>query len=120
MPSAAGIACDPVLLQILLRNLIDNALLHAGPGVRILIQTRRADGELQLAVRDDGPGIAADQRELALQPFHRLDSQVRSGAGLGLAIVQRIARASGARLCCEDGIGDRGLEVVLFPVAAWP
>lgn len=108
-----GIDCDPLLLQIVLRNLLGNALQYGGDGVRILIAASRADGAVSLSVRDDGPGIAADDRERALQRFDRLDAHATGGAGLGLAIVQRIADALGARLSLSEGIDGRGLGVAL-------
>jgi two-component system osmolarity sensor histidine kinase EnvZ len=79
-------------------NLVDNALKHAGEPVELA--TRR-DGNLVLAeVMDRGPGIPADEAERLKRPFTRLD-EARSGeggAGLGLAIVERVARAHGGKL----------------------
>lgn len=104
---------DPLLLQIVLRNLVGNALQYGGEGVRIQLAASRLDNVVSLSVCDDGPGIAAEDRERALQRFYRLDAHAAGGAGLGLAIVERIADAIGAELSLSDGIEARGLGVHL-------
>jgi two-component system, OmpR family, sensor histidine kinase QseC len=105
--------CGPLLLQIVLRNLVGNALQYGGDGVRIQLAASRLDNAVSLSVRDDGPGIAEEDRACALQRFDRLDAHAAGGAGLGLAIVQRIADAIGAELSLADGIDGRGLGVHL-------
>lgn len=105
--------CNPLLLQIVLRNLVGNALQYGGDGVRIQLAASRQGHAVSLSVRDDGPGIAAEHRARALQRFDRLDAHAAGGAGLGLAIVQRIADAIGAELSLADGIDGRGLGVDL-------
>ena len=79
-------------------NLVDNALTYAGGTVDVM--TFSAEGKVTVEVRDRGPGIPDGDSERLKQPFTRLDPSRRgpSGAGLGLAIVERIARAHGGRL----------------------
>ena len=123
----AGIAGEPDLLRALLRNLIDNALRHAGPR-HIQVSIGGAGGSVLLEVADDGIGIPAAERELVLQRFRRGTSadfqdggpeHKSSGSGLGLSIVQRIAELHGARMELGDGIDGRGLAVRLhFPPLA--
>jgi len=82
----------------LVTNLIDNALRHGAPPIEV--STRRDGGSFVLEVADRGPGIPADQVERLKRPFTRGDPS-RSGApgaGLGLAIVERIARLHGGTL----------------------
>jgi len=76
-------------------NLVDNALRH-GRG-RILLEARRGgEATVELHVRDEGPGMPADFAERAFEPFSRGDAaRTGPGAGLGLAIVEVIARAHG-------------------------
>ncbi len=88
----------PQALRRAIANLLDNALRYAGAPLEVA--TRR-DGERALVeVMDRGPGVPADQAERLKRPFTRLD-EARSGAGgagLGLAIVERVARAHGGKL----------------------
>ena len=104
---------DPLLLQIVLRNLVGNALQYGGEGVRIQLAASRLDNVVSLSVCDDGPGIAPEDRTRALQRFDRLETHAAGGAGLGLAIVERIADAIGAQLSLSDGIDGAGLGVHL-------
>jgi two-component system osmolarity sensor histidine kinase EnvZ len=81
-----------------LSNLVDNALRYAGEPVEI--ELRRAAGAAVLEVRDRGPGIPPAEAERLKRPFTRLEvaRSGPAGAGLGLAIVERIARAHGGSL----------------------
>ena len=86
------IALRTTAFSRLITNLIDNALRHGAPPIEV--STRRDGGSLVLEVADRGPGIPADQVELLKRPFTRGDPSRSgaAGAGLGLAIVERIAR----------------------------
>jgi two-component system osmolarity sensor histidine kinase EnvZ len=79
-------------------NLVDNALRYAGEPVEI--ESREADGDTLIEVRDRGPGIPPAEAERMKQPFTRMDASRggTGGSGLGLAIVERIARAHGGGL----------------------
>jgi signal transduction histidine kinase len=95
-------------------NLIDNAIKYSAktkdPVIRI---TMRADGEaVEIAVADRGPGIAPDDRERVLRRFVRLEkSRTEPGTGLGLSLVQAVARLHGGGVRLEDNAP--GLRVVL-------
>ena len=80
-------------LRRAIANLVDNALHHAGEPVEI--ETRRDGAHAIIEVRDRGPGIPPGEAERLKRPFTRLDDarSGRGGAGLGLAIVERVARA---------------------------
>jgi two-component system, OmpR family, osmolarity sensor histidine kinase EnvZ len=97
----------PLAMQRAINNLVDNAIKHAGGNIT-LASTVTAS-ELHLSVLDRGPGIPANEIERLKQPFTRLDEARSgiSGAGLGLAIVDRIARTHGGifQLLPRDGGG---------------
>jgi two-component system, OmpR family, osmolarity sensor histidine kinase EnvZ len=106
----APFSMRPTAITRLIGNLVDNALAYGAPPVEI--RTSASPGVAVLEVADRGPGIAANDVERLKQPFTRsTDSRARDdgapGAGLGLAIVDRIARLHGGRfdLAPRDGGG---------------
>ena len=92
--TAAPMRFARTALRRAIANLVDNALRYAGEPVEL------ETGRFFVEVRDRGPGIAADEVDHAKRPFTRLDSARGgpAGAGLGLAIVERVARAHGGSL----------------------
>ncbi|MEP7156425.1 MAG: ATP-binding protein [Betaproteobacteria bacterium] len=107
----------PLAMKRLIGNLIDNARKHAGPG--IVLQTARAGGFVILSVLDRGAGIPPGEVERLKQPFTRLDvsRSGHSGAGLGLAIVDRIAKIHGGRFELLPRAGGGTEARVSLPVA---
>jgi heavy metal sensor kinase len=88
-----------------LRNLVENAIQFSPAGGEVAVSTWAADGEVGVTVRDQGPGVALDVRELIFDRFFRADrSRTRStgGGGLGLAITREIASAHAGRVWVED------------------
>jgi len=113
----APVEGDPLLLAELLGNLIHNAIEHAGRGARITVSTGVREGMAELAVTDDGPGIAPDEQPLVWQRFRRGRGAAGTGSGLGLAIVQDIARLHRGAAVLGPGPEGRGLAVrVRFPL----
>lgn len=103
LDSSAWVRGDAHLLGRVVANLLENAMRHTPQGTRIRISLTRAAGSVTLRVADDGPGIAIEERERVLEPFHRVDrSHSLAGCGLGLAIVVAIAQAHGAALQLDD------------------
>lgn len=104
-------------LQILLRNLFDNALRYTPAGGTISIACGMKEQQAFLSVNDTGPGIPADMREKVFERFFRLPSATASGSGLGLSIVNSIAASHHAQVSLQDGENGVGLKVyVLFRV----
>jgi two-component system, OmpR family, sensor kinase len=88
------LSVDRLRAEQALGNLVENALRHGGG--RILLQAHRHDGRIELHVRDQGQGFPPDFIGHAFEPFSRADpARAGGGAGLGLAIVELIARAHG-------------------------
>ncbi|WP_429249989.1 ATP-binding protein [Paraburkholderia sp. GAS333] len=115
----AEIYAEPVLIGILLDNLLDNAIKYGRTGGNIEVAVQHADDRVQVTVRDDGPGVAADDLARLTNRFFRATGNQATGSGLGLSIVARIAEHFGASLRMGAGIGERGLAVeVSFPAYA--
>jgi two-component system osmolarity sensor histidine kinase EnvZ len=95
--SGTTVSAARMALHRALMNLVDNALRHAGGEVEVA--AARLDGQVALEVLDRGPGIAPGEVDRLKRPFTRLDPARggRGGAGLGLAIVERVAHAHGGR-----------------------
>ncbi|MGH8686726.1 MAG: ATP-binding protein, partial [Burkholderiales bacterium] len=93
-------------------NLVDNALRYAGEPVEV--EARAEDGCVVIEVLDRGPGIPESEAERLKRPFTRLDQarSGRGGAGLGLAIVERVAKVHGGHVTAANAAGG-GLEVRL-------
>jgi two-component system osmolarity sensor histidine kinase EnvZ len=110
----------PTAIARLIGNLVDNALAYGAPPVEIA--TSRTAGQAVVEVTDRGPGIAASDVERLKQPFTRAsDSRARDdgapGAGLGLAIVDRIARLHGGRFDLLPREGGGTIARVTLPAA---
>jgi two-component system, OmpR family, sensor histidine kinase TctE len=97
---------QPVLLRELIRNLVDNALQYtpAGGTVTVRVVEDPFGQVVVLQVEDNGPGIAAAEREQVFQPFYRALGTDVDGSGLGLAIVREIARQHDAEVTLEDAV----------------
>ncbi len=91
---AVWIDGDPVLLDELLGNLIDNALRYALHATQIRLHVTSTPP--MLAVEDNGCGIAPEEQGKVFEAFYRSSQAIEGGSGLGLAIVREIARAHGA------------------------
>jgi chemotaxis family two-component system sensor kinase Cph1 len=102
LPQVTG---DSDRLIQLFENLMRNAIQHRGEAPpHIEINAGKQDGEWVFAVRDNGPGIDAEDLERIFRPFQRLRPD-RGGAGLGLAICREIVAGHGGRIWAESVMG---------------
>ena len=106
--------CDSQLLELALMNLLSNSLKFGGDRVNVTVTLRPAGSSALLTVSDDGPGIAPeDQRDVFGTYRHpRAVAAAGTGAGLGQALVQRIAEAHGGSALLESRPG-QGTSVTL-------
>jgi signal transduction histidine kinase len=108
----AHVTGDRALLGQMIANLIENALRHSGDAEAVDISLEQTAGQVTLNVADGGPGIPAADRDKVLQRLYRLDrSRGTPGHGLGLALVDGVAKLHGARLELIDNAP--GLRVVI-------
>ncbi|GAB4545462.1 MAG: hypothetical protein Fur002_19590 [Anaerolineales bacterium] len=106
--NAKTLQADSMRLETILRNLFENALKYGGENVRVRVNTSREGDAIFFRVADDGPGIPSDQSEKIFERFYRLDeslTRTTSGAGLGLAICQGLARAHNGEIWVEPNEG---------------
>jgi signal transduction histidine kinase len=97
---------DPVLFQRALCNLIENAIKYSPSGAKVCLSVRALENEVEFAVKDQGPGISAeDQPHLFELLFRGKSSGKETGLGLGLAIVKRIIDAHHGRIWVESEEG---------------
>jgi two-component system OmpR family sensor kinase/two-component system sensor histidine kinase QseC len=103
---------------LILRNLLANAAAHAQPGGTVGVGARIEGSHTVLWVSDDGPGMAAVQREHLFERFYRAPGNTKPGCGLGLSIVKARADAHGATVRFKDAAGGGLLVEVAFPEGA--
>ena len=109
-------------LNILIRNLLDNAIKYTPDGGTINVAVRILDASPQLIVEDSGPGIPQEDRARIFDRFYRGSGHQlnHTGSGLGLAIVKTIAEMHGANLKIEQSPNLGGLQISLrFPIPEW-
>lgn len=110
----------PLLLNELLKNLIDNAIKYTPPGGQVTIRVIPAE-HIVLEVEDNGIGVASEDRERIFERFYRVLGTDADGSGLGLAICREIAELHRAAISMLGGHGGRGSRVVVaFPRAGIP
>lgn len=112
------IVSDPLRIRQIVGNLLSNAIRYTPSGGRVQVHVERPDASLRPAahdgwivvtVSDTGPGIPADKTAMVFDEFTRLDPERTTGAGVGLAISQRVAHVLGGTLTLEseEGVGSR-------------
>ena len=108
---AVTVMGNPWLLEDLLSNLIDNAIKYTPQGGRVTVRCGTDADRPFLEVEDDGPGIPESERARVRERFYRSPGSPGIGAGLGLSIVEEIARAHDGTLTIGDGAADRGARL---------
>ncbi len=106
MPCSHYVRSDRRLLRRLLQNLVSNAIKYTASG-RVLVGCRRRGKRLRIEVYDTGIGIPQSKRRAVFKEFHRLDqgARVARGVGLGLSIVERIARVLDCEVALQSNLG---------------
>ncbi len=95
--------------QVVLANLLDNAARHSPRGATIELAGGRNDGRAWIEVRDEGPGLPADELEAVLQRFYRVRGDQTEGTGLGLSIVRLLVERVGGQVRLNNRNGRTGL-----------
>jgi Na+/proline symporter/signal transduction histidine kinase len=118
-PCSLPVKSDRRLLRRLVQNLVSNAIKYT-PAGRVLVGCRRRRGRLRIDVWDTGLGIPASKKREIFKEFHRLDqgAKVARGLGLGLSIVERIARMLDYKIELNSTVGRGSRFSVEVPLAA--
>ena len=110
VPAALVARADPDRLRQVLSNLVDNAIKYGRTeGSALVAAQARADGMVEIRVRDDGPGIPPEAQSRIFERFYRVDkarSREQGGTGLGLAIVKHVVQAHGGEVSVESAPGE--------------
>lgn len=110
---------DPKLVELILRNLIINAIRHT-PAGGLLVALRRRGADARLEVWDTGTGIAPEHQRRVFEAFHQVGNPQRDrrkGLGLGLAIVDGLAQAMGVRVELASRPGRGSVFTLVLPLA---
>ncbi len=104
------------MLKVVVQNLAENALRHAGEGATAVLALRSENGNRVLSVRDDGVGVAGEDMARLFERFYRADrARASRGSGLGLSIVKHVVEAAGGEVEAL-GAPTEGLEIrCVFP-----
>lgn len=114
---AVWVRGDAGLLRRLLQNLIDNGFKYGAPQGHVWVTLEGKGDTARLQVRDDGIGIPEDQQEKVWQRFYQVDPSRREGggAGLGLAMVKKIAQLHGGTVTLDSAPGRGSAFTLLLP-----
>lgn len=111
-----AISGSAALIEILVRNLLDNAIRYTPPGGSVKCRIDHRDRVICLEVSDSGPGLPKEEIERLGERFSRLSRPSGEGSGLGLSIVKRIVELHGAHIAFDERSDGPGLSVrVEFP-----
>ena len=120
VPELPEIRADPVQLELVLTNLLENAAKYAPTGTPIEINAYMHGEMVDIAVADRGPGIPVGDEQRIFEKFYRAGSPEHTpgGSGLGLAIAKGIVEAHGGRIKAENRPGGGALITISLPVMA--
>ena len=107
---------EPLFLQTIITNLIENSILHNKPGGKVVISSNQSEEGCEIRVVDDGIGIDKEDVEKVFNRFYRVDkskSRQTGGSGLGLPIVKALVNRLGGRILLRSKLGS-GTEVEIF------
>lgn len=120
-PPGIGVQTDPDLLRRMLANLLDNAIKFTPEGGRVELRVTRSDAEVEIVVRDSGPGIAPEHHRLIFEDLVQLDrrgADASRGHGLGLGIVRRLAELLNVAVELDSSSGTGASFRLRLPLSA--
>lgn len=115
------VLADREKIQVVLSNLLDNAIKYSGPGARVELRLSPSNAHVEVTVQDNGPGIPRDQKYRIFERFYRVDksrSQKLGGTGLGLSIVRHLLAAHDVDIEVESDVGKGASFRFRLPLSA--
>ena len=119
-PVGLMVEADENAFTAMTHHLIENAVAFTQPGGEVRLSASKAGGKVRIAVRDNGPGVAAEDLERILRPFEqggRTAADHTDGAGLGLTLVKAFSELHGGRLAIESVPGEGFCATIELPAA---
>jgi two-component system phosphate regulon sensor histidine kinase PhoR len=117
-PDLPPVRADRARIEQVLLNLVHNAIKFTPPGGTITVGADVVDGMVQVAIRDTGVGIAADEVARLFERFYKADkSRGSQGTGLGLAIAKHIVQAHGGTIWADSILGEGATFCFTLPLA---
>jgi signal transduction histidine kinase len=113
-PEFAAIKGNVLALDSIVENLVDNAIRYTPEGGAVTVTLRHIGTNVELNIKDSGPGIAPELYNAVFERFFRIAGSETQGSGLGLAIVRRLAETLGGSVQLGPGLDGRGLSVALW------
>ena len=117
-PECGNLSVDPDRLDLLLSNLVANAINHTPRGGSVTVEVQPQDGGTRFTVRDTGEGIPREYLAKVFEKFFRVPGQVAGGSGLGLSIAKNIAEALGGVIGVDSEPGQGSVFWFVVPPAA--
>ena len=120
LPSSLMIRSDAVLIERIIQNLVSNAVSYTHDG-KVVVGCRRSGDSVRIEVWDNGVGVAEDELQTIFEDYHQVDNPARDrrkGLGLGLGIVQRIAKLLDHEIIVRSKLGKGSLFAIQVPRAA--
>jgi signal transduction histidine kinase len=111
------VLADPDRVQLVLSNLVGNALKHTPPDGRVALRAAPAESFVRFEVSDSGPGIPPEHIPHLFQRFYRLPGAPPGGAGLGLYIAKEIVESHGGKIGVESDLGHGSIFWFTLPAA---
>ncbi len=117
----ADVKGDPLLLQMLVNNLLENAIKYSPKDSPVRAVLKKRDKEISLSVMDEGPGIPEEEKEKIFSKFYRVGNEITrkaQGTGLGLYLCRKIARAHNADISVTNHLPQGSIFTVSFRARA--
>lgn len=118
-PTRLWLSSDPVMIERMIANLVSNALRYTPAGGRILVAARHHGEMVRIEVRDSGVGIAPEHQAAIFAEFYQIGNPAREqsrGLGLGLSIIDRLARALDIRVSLNSRLGEGTTFALQIPI----